>query len=75
MSEDWHIFIVGLAISWVGWEIRHLRQALDRFVTKHDCEQDMGSHCKRLDVLESKVDKNGEDIAVLKKGYAIYHGR
>ncbi len=73
MSETWQIFIIGGAMSWIAFELRALRQELTKFVTKHDCEIDMGEHCERLTRLSEKIEKNENEIKELKAKAEIWH--
>ncbi len=80
MSEAWQIAMAGCAVTmilavlgWIAYELRELRKGMEKFVTKRDCEMDMEGHCRKLDDLAKKIERNTDDITKLKTGYKIYH--
>jgi hypothetical protein len=74
MTEGWAIALLTGALTgmiavlgWVAYEIRTLHKSLTFFVQKTDCYNLMGSHCKRIDILEKKVDKNCQELAAIRQ--------
>lgn len=73
MTEGWAVAIMTLAVGWAAWEIRQLRQQLEKFVVKEDCRDDMHQHCDRLDTLDERITKNEKALESLKAKAEVWH--
>ena len=73
MSESWQIALVSGLLSLmvavlgvIASTLAGIRRDLGEMVRKHDCDRSMDAHCHRLDVLDAAVNRNAEEIAIIR---------
>lgn len=76
LLDNGDLKVLILMLAWIGWNgmrqitkaIDRIREDIDKRQTLEMCDERHGHSCKRLDVLEKKVDKNTFTIAEIKGG-------
>ena len=73
MTENWAIALFGGiftamlgVLSSIARGIYKIQDSLEQKVNRDDCLQTRHGYCKRLDIIEEKVNNNITDLKVLK---------